>query len=99
MTTRPHRKLVAPNPLPYPTLPQKKPKNTINQPLTGKAVRLIVEDGLEAYLPLADMVDAAKEKERLGKQAAKLQGEIEVRHAICIGCAVVRVYMYIYVCM
>lgn len=42
-------------------------------------MRLIVEDGLEAYLPLADLVDAAKEKERLGKQATKLQGEIEVR--------------------
>ncbi|KAM3569768.1 hypothetical protein VYU27_008148, partial [Nannochloropsis oceanica] len=43
----------------------------------GKAVRLIVEDGLECYLPLADLVDAKKEKERLGKQASKLQGEIE----------------------
>ena len=43
----------------------------------GSAVRLIVEDGLECYLPLADLVDAKKEKERLGKQAVKLQGEIE----------------------
>jgi valyl-tRNA synthetase len=45
-----------------------------------KAVRLIIEDGLEAYLPLADLVDFAKEKERLTKQAGKLQAEIEVRH-------------------
>lgn len=41
-----------------------------------------MEDGLEAYLPLADLVDAAKEKERLGKQATKLQAEIEVRESI-----------------
>lgn len=32
-----------------------------------------------AYLPLADLVDAAKEKERLSKQADKLIKEIEVR--------------------
>ena len=31
-----------------------------------------------AYLPLADLVDAAKEKERLSKQAEKLIKEIEV---------------------
>ena len=43
----------------------------------GQAVRLIVEDGLECYLPLVDLVDAKKEKTRLGKQALKLQGEIE----------------------
>jgi len=41
-----------------------------------QAVRLIVEDGLECYLPLADMVDAKKERERLSKQAVKLEGEI-----------------------
>lgn len=47
-------------------------------PGDGKAVRLIVEDGLEAYLPLADLVDADKERERLTKQANKLAQEIEV---------------------
>lgn len=33
----------------------------------------MVAEGLEAYLPLADMVDIGKEVERLNKQASKLQ--------------------------
>jgi valyl-tRNA synthetase len=43
----------------------------------GKAVRLIVEDGLECYLPLADLVDAQKEKERLRKEYIE---ELKKRH-------------------
>lgn len=54
-----------------------------------------MEDGLEAYLPLADLVDAAKEKERLGKQATKLQAEIEVRAGVlCVGCIRYRKLIY-----
>ena len=35
----------------------------------GQAVKLVVEEGLEAYLPLAELVDAEKERARLSKQA------------------------------
>ena len=50
----------------------------------GKAVHLIVEDeaqdestkAMEAYLPLASLVDAEKEKKRLTKQADKLRKDI-----------------------
>ena len=41
------------------------------------SVRLVVQDGLEAYLPLADLMDADKERARLGKQAKTLQDGIE----------------------
>jgi valyl-tRNA synthetase len=46
----------------------------------GKAmqsVHLVVADGLEAYLPLTDMVDIGKEVERLNKQASKLQLDLD----------------------
>ncbi|BBN03099.1 valyl-tRNA synthetase [Marchantia polymorpha subsp. ruderalis] len=42
-----------------------------------QAVHLVIAEGLEAYLPLADMVDIGKEVERLNKQATKLQAEYE----------------------
>jgi valyl-tRNA synthetase len=42
-----------------------------------QAVHLIIAEGLEAYLPLADMVDIGKEVERLQKQAAKLQADFD----------------------
>ena len=42
-----------------------------------QAVHLIIAEGLEAYLPLADMVDIGKEVERLKKQAAKLQTDYD----------------------
>jgi len=40
-------------------------------------VRLVVGDELEALLPLATMVDADKERLRLGKQQASLEADIE----------------------
>jgi valyl-tRNA synthetase len=40
------------------------------------AVRLVVGDGLEALLPLAELVDADKERKRLGKQQTKLEADI-----------------------
>eukprot|EP00611_Tribonema_gayanum_P024659 TRINITY_DN5492_c0_g2_i2.p1 TRINITY_DN5492_c0_g2~~TRINITY_DN5492_c0_g2_i2.p1 ORF type:complete len:812 (-),score=334.59 TRINITY_DN5492_c0_g2_i2:58-2274(-) len=43
---------------------------------SGRAVHCVVQDGLEAYLPLAGMVDSAKEKARLAKQAEKIQKDI-----------------------
>jgi len=43
----------------------------------NQAVHLVIADGLEAYLPLADMVDIGKEVERLRKQATKLQADYD----------------------
>jgi len=42
----------------------------------GSSVRLVVNDQLQALLPLADMVDADKERQRLGKQQATLEASI-----------------------
>ena len=41
-----------------------------------KSVHLVVQEGLEAFLPMADMVDREKELLRLSKQAEKLQKDI-----------------------
>eukprot|EP00966_Prymnesium_polylepis_P140719 3250088-Prymnesium_polylepis.1 len=46
------------------------------QPAEG-VVRLVVDEAIEALLPLSEMVDAAKERARLGKQKAKLEADIE----------------------
>ena len=43
----------------------------------GKTVHLVIADGIEVYLPLATLVDAAQERARLEKQAAKLVASIE----------------------
>ena len=40
------------------------------------SVRLVVAEDLEALLPLAELVDADKERKRLGKQQATLEGSI-----------------------
>jgi valyl-tRNA synthetase len=42
-----------------------------------KNVRLVVQDGMEVYLPMSGLVDAEKEKARLLRQESKLQAEIE----------------------
>jgi len=42
----------------------------------GQTVHLIVQDGLEVFLPMSALVDAAKELARLGKQAEKLKKDI-----------------------
>lgn len=41
------------------------------------SVQLVVQDGIEAYLPLSGLIDAEKEKQRLEKQSTKLAKEIE----------------------
>jgi valyl-tRNA synthetase len=43
----------------------------------GSCVRLVVGEELEALLPLSEMVDADKERQRLGKQQKTLEGAIE----------------------
>ena len=42
----------------------------------GQCVHLVVEEGIEVYLPLSNMIDKAKELARLGKQAEKLKKDI-----------------------
>lgn len=44
----------------------------------GPCVHLVVEEGLEAYLPQSGLVDPQKERLRLGKQAERLQKDIAV---------------------
>ena len=38
-------------------------------------MHLVVGDGLEAYLPLSDMVDISSEMQRLSKRLSKMQLE------------------------
>lgn len=42
-----------------------------------QSVHLVAGDGLEAYLPLADMVDISSEIERLSKRLSKMQTEYD----------------------
>ena len=44
----------------------------------GQALTLLVADGLQVVLPLAGLLEPAKELARLAKQAAKLQAELTV---------------------
>jgi valyl-tRNA synthetase len=37
----------------------------------------VVEEGLEAFLPLEDMIDYVKERARMSKQAEKLKKDID----------------------
>lgn len=41
-----------------------------------ESVQLVVQDGVEAYLPLSGLVDPVKERQRLTKQSEKLAKEI-----------------------
>lgn len=41
------------------------------------AVQLVIQDGVEAYLPLSGLIDPEKERKRLEKQNEKLEKEIE----------------------
>ena len=43
----------------------------------GDSVQLVVQDGVEAYLPLSGLIDVEKERQRLEKQSTKLAKEIE----------------------
>mmetsp|Transcript_1949 Transcript_1949/g.3827 ORF Transcript_1949/g.3827 Transcript_1949/m.3827 type:complete len:339 (+) Transcript_1949:332-1348(+) len=44
----------------------------------AKTVKLVIREGLEVELPLSQMVDAEKEKQRLSKQAEKMQKDIDL---------------------
>ncbi|OWM64386.1 hypothetical protein CDL15_Pgr020353 [Punica granatum] len=48
------------------------PPGDVNQ-----SVHLVAGEGLEAYLPLADMVDVSAEVQRLSKRLAKMQAEYD----------------------
>ena len=41
------------------------------------SVQLVVQDGVEAYLPLSGLIDPEKERKRLEKQKDKLSKEIQ----------------------
>lgn len=43
----------------------------------NQSVHLVASEGLEAYLPLADMVDISAEVQRLTKRLAKMQTEYD----------------------
>ncbi|GAQ82275.1 valyl-tRNA synthetase [Klebsormidium nitens] len=43
---------------------------------SGEFVQLVISEGLEAFLPMAGLVDMEKELERLKKQAAQLEGTV-----------------------
>lgn len=48
-----------------------------NQAVAVESIKLVVQDGVEAYLPLAGLIDPEKERKRLEKQASKLSKEID----------------------
>ncbi|CBJ31846.1 Valine--tRNA ligase [Ectocarpus siliculosus] len=50
----------------------------LDGPPEGQNVHLVVQDGLEVYLPMAGLVDKDKERARLEKQAGKLTKDMEV---------------------
>jgi valyl-tRNA synthetase len=43
----------------------------------AQSVSLVIGEGVQAYLPLAGLLDLDKERERLGKELAEAQAEIE----------------------
>lgn len=43
----------------------------------NQSVHLVAGEGLEAYLPLADMVDISAEVQRLSKRISKMQTEYD----------------------
>lgn len=43
----------------------------------NQSVHIVADDGLEAYLPLADMVDVSDEVKRLSKRLSKMQSEYD----------------------
>lgn len=42
-----------------------------------QSVHLVAGEGLEAYLPLADMIDISAEVERLSRRLSKMQTEYD----------------------
>jgi valyl-tRNA synthetase len=44
----------------------------------SQSVHVVASEGLEAYLPLADMVDVSSEIQRLSKRLSKMQSEYDV---------------------
>lgn len=45
--------------------------------MTVESVKVVVQDGVEAYLPLSGLIDPEKERLRLQKQNEKLTKEIQ----------------------
>jgi len=54
-------------------------RSSSSQPVVDpQSVQLIIQDGLEVFLPMSTLIDVGKELARLGKQAEKLKKDIEV---------------------
>lgn len=43
----------------------------------SQSVHIVASEGLESYLPLADMVDVSSEIQRLSKRLSKMQSEYD----------------------
>jgi valyl-tRNA synthetase len=43
----------------------------------NQSVHIVADEGLEAYVPLADMVDVSEEVKRLSKRLSKMQSEYD----------------------
>lgn len=52
-------------------------RQTFHSGDANQSVHLVASEGLEAYLPLADMVDISAEVDRLSKRLSKMQTEYE----------------------
>lgn len=54
---------------------------TVTEPVemdqSTRSVHCVIQDGLEAYLPMSGMVDATKERARLIKQAEKIRKDLD----------------------
>jgi valyl-tRNA synthetase len=46
------------------------------QAMEQEGVQLVIQDGVEAYLPMSGLVDPVKERQRLSKKKEKLQADI-----------------------
>mmetsp|Transcript_12595 Transcript_12595/g.15856 ORF Transcript_12595/g.15856 Transcript_12595/m.15856 type:complete len:1062 (+) Transcript_12595:124-3309(+) len=44
---------------------------------SNNSVQVVIQDGVQAYLPLSDLIDPVKERQRLDKQKEKMGKEIE----------------------
>jgi valyl-tRNA synthetase len=54
-----------------------KDSDEAKQAIVQESVQLVIQDGVEAYLPLSGLIDPVKERKRLQKQNEKLAAEIQ----------------------
>jgi valyl-tRNA synthetase len=59
----------------------------------NQSVHIVADEGLEAYLPLADMVDVSEEVKRLSKRLSKMQTEYDALLARLSSPSVCRLFL------